>query len=169
MDSMHRATRWRCTVARSVGIGMTLVTLCRAAPAGAAIDSLHREIARGAATIASVTAKRRPHPTIYRSIRDALEKNMQEHHDSEGFRLGAHLIAAFWLERLPQDVPWREVPLARHRDIVRWLMEDTKLGSDDVAETAAAAAHLTEAQAAELSDALRRWMRQADRSRRAAP
>jgi hypothetical protein len=79
------------------------------------------EIAAAAASVADVTARRYPYDTTRRLIRGRIERGIREH-DSEAFRLGAHLAAAFWISQLPVDLAWRDTALARHRDVVRWLV-----------------------------------------------
>ncbi len=83
--------------------------------------------------VASAIAKKAPYATTYRLIRGQLEKNVQEHRDSDAFLLGAHLIAAVWADGLPHDVTWRTQVLARHRDIVGWLVPKVGLPLADVA------------------------------------
>src|SRR5262249_12737488 len=95
------------------------------------------EVARGAAAIADIASHRYPYQTIRRLIRSRLEQNVQQHRDSDGFRLGAQLAAGLWIDQLPRDVPWRETELAAHRDVVRWLVPRVGLSIDEVARTVA--------------------------------
>jgi hypothetical protein len=126
------------------GLGLRL-TLAADSPAPRATDSpqtLRAEIARGASEVTAVTRQRWPRETVYRSIRQRLELNVQRHHDSDGFLVGAQLATLLWLEELPEDVTWREKALARHRDIASWLIPRLGLTHQDIAQTIVQATRL---------------------------
>lgn len=101
------------------------------------------ELARGAATVAAITAKKYPHSTTYRLIRARLEKNVQEGADSDGFLVGAHLAISSWLWNLPTDLKWRETAIARHADIATLLLPRIGLPPEETAHIVARAAGLT--------------------------
>jgi hypothetical protein len=113
------------------------------------------EVGRGATTVAAAAAHNYPPETIYRLIRNALEENVQKGRDSDAYRVGAHLAAAFWIQQLPEDVSWRETALARHRDIVAWLLPRTGLPEEEVAHTVARAEGLTATSEQRLLEFLR--------------
>ena len=118
------------------------------------------EITRGTAAVTAVIAKKYPYSVAYRSIRNCLEKNVQQQQDSDAFLIGAHLTAAFWLAKLPKDLSWRDKALARHRDIVQWLMPRLGLRADEVTHTVAQAAGFTPASEQQLRNFLRQTIRQ---------
>jgi hypothetical protein len=66
-----------------------------------------------------------------------LEKNAQEGRSSDGFLVGAHLAAAFWLEQLPPDVTWGEAAAARHLNVVGWTVPRVPLTPEDIARIVA--------------------------------
>ncbi len=110
------------------------------------------EIARGAAAVGAVAAKKYPYATAYRLIRSRMEENVQRRRDSDAFRLGAHLAAAAWVKNLPEDVDWRATALARHRDTVQWLLPRVGMASDDIARAVAQAAELKNVSEQQLLD-----------------
>jgi hypothetical protein len=65
-------------------------------------------------------------------------------------------VAAMWLEQLPNDLSWRATALARHRDIVEWVLPRTGLSDEDIARTVAHAGGLTPAAERHLLEFLRR-------------
>jgi hypothetical protein len=103
------------------------------------------ELSRGAAAVAAVVAKKYPYATAYRLVRSRLERNVQEHRDSDGFIVGANLAAAFWLAALPQDLSWRETALTRHRDVVAWILPRLGLSDEEIARAVARAQGLNPA------------------------
>ncbi len=107
--------------------------------------TVRTEIARGAATIGVIVAKKYPYATIRRLIRESLEKNVQAHRDSDGFLVGAHLAALAWIERLASDLSWRERARAHHRDIVEWLRPRIGLPDEEIARIVSDAAGFTPA------------------------
>jgi len=112
--------------------------------------ALRAEIARGAAAISEVTAHNYPYATVHRLIRNRVEKNIQERRDSDGFRLGAHVAAGFWVRHLPEEVSWRKTALARHRDVVYWLLPRVGLPIGEIAGVVAHAEGLSKASQQEL-------------------
>ncbi len=106
---------------------------------------IRTDLARGAAAVAAITAKKYPYLTVYRLVRARLEKNVQERRDSDGFLLGAHLAVSSWLSDLPSDLSWRQRALARHADIAEWLLPRIGLPAKEIAEIVAHAAGLTPA------------------------
>lgn len=100
--------------------------------------------------VAALTAKKYPYPTTYRLIRASLEQNVQEHRESDGFLVGAHVATAFWLNRLPEDLAWRETALARHRDIAGWILSRLNLTPTEVARAITAAQGLSAASEPQL-------------------
>jgi hypothetical protein len=113
---------------------------------------LRAEVARGAAAVASLTERPFPYAVTYRAIKDRLQKNVQEHADSDAFRVGAHLAVTAWLSGLPEDVSWRARALARHRDIVGWLLPRVALTPDAIADCVVEAQRLSPAAAQRLHD-----------------
>jgi hypothetical protein len=128
---------------------------------GTSEPTVRAEVARGASAIGAITTKKYPYPAIHRLIRDCLEKNVQVHRDSDGFLVGAHLVAASWAERLPSDVSWRETALTRPSDIVERLAPRTGLSDDDLTRTVARAAGFTPAARRRLARLVRRIRRPA--------
>ena len=98
------------------------------------------EIARGATTIGAVVAKKYTYTTIRRLIRETLEKNVQSHHDSYAFLVGAHLAAMAWIDGLSSDVDWRARARAHHGDIATWLRPRINLSDNEIARIVADAA-----------------------------
>src|SRR5262245_26837105 len=72
------------------------------------------EVVRGAACVGAVIRARYPHEVSRRLIDNCVEENLQKRRDSDGFRLGVHMAAAYWTLRLPEDVPWRARAIAQH-------------------------------------------------------
>jgi hypothetical protein len=140
-DRMQPCYRQRCGAGCALLIGAALfgspgiVFATPPQPAPGSQSALHAEVARGAATVGEITAKKLPYDTAHRLIRAALEKNVQVRRDSDAFRLGAHLAAAFWVEQLPTDVTWRDTARARHGDLVVWLTARVGLPPEEVAQT----------------------------------
>lgn|SRR5512139_1429117 len=121
--------------------------------------SVSAELARGASTVAAITAKKYPYATLYRLVRASLEKNVQEHADSAGFLVGAHLTVTSWLWNLPTDLSWRERAIARHSDIVEWLLPRIGLPPEEIARSVGHAAGLTAPAEQQIREFLRRAAR----------
>ncbi len=151
---MLAGARRRLTLSLSViYVGMVWAQPISATPPGA--SDVHAEIARGASAIAAINPKKFPYATAYRLMRARLEENVQAHRDSDGFVVGAHLVIAAWLAALPNDVGWRQKALARHCDVVGWVLPRLGLPANDVESTTARAAKLTPAQRQQLTEILR--------------
>lgn len=130
---------------------------------------IRTEIARGAAAVATITARKYPYATVYRLIRACLEKNVQERRDSDGFLVGAHLAVTSWLSELPSDLSWRQRALARHADIAEWLLPHIGLPAEEIAGIVAHTAGLTPAAEQRLLQFVRKGGRLAWQLRRAEP
>jgi len=120
-----------------LGVAVPAVSATDTLPTPASPAVMRAEIARGAAAVADVTVHKYPYATTHRLIRSRVEKNLQEKRDSDGFRLGAHVAAGFWVEHLPVDITWRPTALARHRDQVYWLLPRVGLSLTEVAAAVA--------------------------------
>src|SRR5436309_7358326 len=94
-----------------LGLHLALVADTLPTRTGDPPPTLGADIARGAREVTSATRHKWPLPTVYQSIRHRLELNVQQHHDSDAFLVGAHLATVLWLEDVPEDVPWREKAL----------------------------------------------------------
>jgi len=113
------------------------------------------EIRRGAAEISHVAAQRQPWSAAYRAMQTEMQRSVQQRRDSDGFRLGAHLAIAAWLQDLPSDVGWRGSALARHADLAGWLSLRLGLPPEAVARTVSGAANLSQKQQADVLRLLR--------------
>src|SRR5262249_51192223 len=70
------------------------------------------EITRGAASGGAAIRARLTHEATRRMFGNCVEKNLQKGRDSDGFRLGVHMVAAYWILALPEDVTWRTKSIA---------------------------------------------------------
>jgi len=155
---MEPRFRWRSGFlalllsARALAHPLTLEQVMPPRPTPIAGAPSRAEVQRGATEIAAISGKKSPCPTTYRLMRACLEKNVQEHHASDAFLLGAHLTIALWVADLPQDIGWREKALARHRDVAEWLLPRVGLPPKDIAHLVVRAAGLPPAEEQRLID-----------------
>jgi len=113
------------------------------------------EVARGAACVGAAIRARYSYDATRRLIRNCVEENLQRRHDSDGFRLGVHMSAAYWTLRLPEDVPGRATAIAQHRDIVKWLLPRVGVPAEEVTHTTVSAAGLPDTAEQQLLELLR--------------